>query len=113
MKNQIIKSFVDNFEDFIKENFQKENDCYLYNYICFKRLEYEDKIKPFLESLKQFYYKNKHYYIEREPISFNQFNTVLRQILKRNDIKFHSNIKYNSSKYSIEYFIYFDNSESN
>jgi hypothetical protein len=109
MKNQIIKLFVDNFEDFIKENLQKENDYYVYNYITFKKLEYDGKLVQFLETLKPCYYKNKHYYIERHPMTFNQFNTVLRQICKRNNIKFNSNIKYNSSKYSIEYFIYFDN----
>ena len=108
MKNQIIKLYVEPFEDFVKENFQQENNYYIFNHITFKRLEYDNKISYFLESLKEYYFKNKYYYLERNPITFNQFNTVIRQICKRNDVKFDSNIKYNSSKYSIEYFIYFD-----
>ena len=108
MKNQIIKLYVDIFENFVKENFQKENNYYIFNHITFKKLEYDNKILDFLQSLKEYYFKNKHYYLERNPITFNQFNTILRQICKRNDVKFDSNIKYNSSKYSIEYFIFFD-----
>jgi len=108
MKNQIIKKNVDCFESFVKENFTFEKNYYIFNHIVFKKLEYENKIYPFLEELKDYYYKNKHYYIERNPISFNQFNTVLRQICKVNEIEYTSKIKYNSSKYSIEYFIYFD-----
>ena len=113
MKNQIIKKKVDYFELFIKENFTFEKDYYIFNHVVFKKLQYENKIYPFLEVLKDYYYKNKHYYIERNPITFNQFNTVLRQLCKVNEIEYTSKIKYNSSKYSIEYFIYFDNNDEN
>ena len=105
MKNQIIKKNVEFFEDFIKENFTLENSCYIFNHIVFKRLLFQDKVYKFLERLQEYYYKNKHYYITRNPITFNQFNTVLRQICKKNDLEYISKIKYNSSKYNIEYYI--------
>ena len=108
MKNQIIKKYIDFFKDFVKENFMIENDYYIFNNIVFKQLEYENKIPEFLESLKEYYYKNKHYYLERNPITYNQFNTIIRQICKNNDINFTNKIKYQTSKYNIEYYIYID-----
>lgn len=108
MKNQIIKKKVDFFNDFIKENFVLENDYYIFNNIVFKKLEYENKLPEFLETLKDYYFKNKHYYLERYPINYNQFNTLVRQICKNNDIIFNTKIKYQSSKYTIEYYIYID-----
>ena len=108
MKNQIIKKYVDFLNEFIKENFILENDYYIFNNIVFKKLEYEDKIQDFLEKLKDYYFKNKHYYLERNPINYNQFNTIIRQLCKNNDIVFNSKIKYQNSKYSIEYYIYID-----
>ena len=105
MKNQIIKKYIDFFKDFVKENFMIENDYYIFNIIVFKQLEYENKIPSFLENLKEYYYKNKHYYLERDPITYNQFNTILRQICNNNEINFSNKIKYQSSKYSIEYYI--------
>ena len=106
MKNQIIKKNVDFFNEFIKENFILENDYYIFNNIVFKKLEYENKVQEFLENLKDYYFKNKHYYLERNPIKYNQFNTIIRQLCKNNDILFNSKIKYQSSKYNIEYYIY-------
>ena len=108
MKNQIIKKHVDFFDDFIKENFILENDYYIFNNIVFKKLEYENKIPDFLEQLKSYYFKNKHYYLERNPITYNQFNTLMRQICKNNDLMFKTKIKYQSSKYTIEYYIHID-----
>ena len=106
MKNQIIKKYIDFFNDFVKENFMIENDYYIFNKIVFKKLEYENKIYEFLEKLKDYYFKNKHYYLERNPISYNQFNTIIRQICNNNEINFSNKIKYQSSKYSIEYYIH-------
>ena len=108
MKNQIIKLYVDVFDQFVKDNLVKENNYYIFNHLIFKKINYDDTLKTFMISLKPFYFKNKHYYLERDPITFNQFNTILRQVCKRNNIKYDTNIKYNSSKYSIEYFIYLD-----
>ena len=106
MKNQIIKKYVDFFNDFIKDNFILENDYYIFNNIVFKKLEYENKVQDFLEKLKDYYFKNKHYYLERNPIKYNQFNTIIRQLCKNNDILFNTKIKYQSSKYTIEYYIH-------
>lgn len=108
-KNQVIKKYVDIFDDFVKTNFVRENNYYIFNYLNFKKIIYEKQIESFLTQLKDYYYKNKHFYIERPDITHNQFNTILRQICKKNNIHIEIKIKYENSKYSPEYHIYIDN----
>ena len=105
-KNQIIKSYVLNFDFFIKDNFILENNYYLFNILVFKTLLYEEKIYIFLKELENYYYKNKYFYITRNPITYNQFNTVLKQICKKNNIQFSIIKKYIKSKYNTELCIY-------
>ena len=109
MTNQIIKTYVDIFESFVKKHFILEQDYYVYNMDVYKKLSFGTELKDFLCELKQYYYKNKYYYLEREPIQFNEFNTVLRQIFKKNNMNVEKKIKYNMSKYQIEYHIYIKN----
>ena len=104
-KNQVVKKYVDIFDDFVKTNFVRENNHYIFNNLIFKKLVYEDKITKFVESLKEYYYENKHFYLNRLPITYKQFNTLIRQICKRNEIKISTSVKYESSKYTTEYHI--------
>lgn len=108
-KNQVIKKYVDIFDGFVKTNFVHENNYYIFNYLNFKKIIYEGQIESFLTQLKDYYYKNKHFYIERPDITHNQFNTILRQICKKNNIHIEIKIKYENSKYSPEYHLYLDN----
>ena len=108
MKNQNIKLYVDIFDEFVKSNFIFENNYYLFNILVFKKLLYEDKIYPFLLYLKNYYYKNKYLYILRNPITYNQFNTVLKQICKKNEIFFKIIKKFDKSKYITELCIYYN-----
>ena len=105
MTNQIVQKPVDFFEDFVKTHFILENHVYMYNLEIFKKLQYENCILSLLERLKDYYYKNKHYYLTRHPVTFNSFNTILRQIMKRNCIIYEKKIKYTMSKYQAEYHI--------
>ena len=109
MVNQIVQKYVDIFEDFIKQYSVLEKEYYICNIEVYKKLCFEGELNRFLESLKLYYYKNKHYYLERTPFTYNNFNTIIRQILNKNEIKFNKKIKYNSSKYQIEYHIFFKN----
>jgi hypothetical protein len=106
MDHQIIKLEVDIFEPFVKENFIKENDYFIFNINVFKQINYNNKIQLFIENLKKYYYKNKYYYLERKPINIKQFNTIIRQICSKNKIKLEKKVKYYMSKYIIEYHIY-------
>ena len=73
MKNQIIKKNVDSFESFVKENFAFEKDYYIFNHVVFKKLEYENKIYPFLEELKDYYSKT----LQFRPLQNIFFGTIL------------------------------------
>lgn len=107
-KNQVIKKYVDIFDDFVKSNLVHENNYYIFNYLTFKKIIYEGQIEPLLIQLKTYYYKNKHFYIERPDITYNQFNTILRQVCKKNNIHIEIKIKYENSKYSPEYHIFLE-----
>jgi hypothetical protein len=39
-------------------------------------------------------------------ITYNSFVTIVRQICRLNDVVFTSQIRYNESKYNIDYFVY-------
>ena len=104
--SQIIHTYVDFFEQFVQTYFLLENQVYVYNHETYKRLNYENVLSTFLESLKQYYYKNKYFYLTRDPMTFNSFNTIMRQIMKKNDITYTNKIKYTSSKYQVEYHIH-------
>lgn len=108
--NQIIQKYVNIFEDFVKTNFLKENEYYIYNSEVFKKLLFNEKITEFLSLLEEYYYKNKTYYLKRNPLTMNQFNTILRQIMSKNNIYYEKKVKYIMSKYQVEYLIYFKNS---
>jgi hypothetical protein len=104
--SQIIHTYVDFFEQFVETYFLLENQVYVYNHETYKRLKYENVFSTFLESLKEYYYKNKYFYLTRDPMTFNSFNTIMRQIMKKNDITYTNKIKYTSSKYQVEYHIH-------
>tara|TARA_Y100000816_G_scaffold281773_1_gene256669 strand:- start:2443 stop:2775 length:333 start_codon:yes stop_codon:yes gene_type:complete len=105
MVNQIIQKKVDIFESFMEKYFAKEQTYYVYNLEVFKKIQYEEALEPFLESLKVYYFKNKHYYLNRSQMTFNQFNTILRQIFNKNEIEVTKKVKYTKSKYQVEYYI--------
>ena len=106
MVQQIIQKYVCIFDSFVKDNFMNENGYYIYNIEVFKKLNFDNLLTDFLNELKEYYYKNKYYYLERTPISYNNFNTILRQIFKRNNINFEKKVKYMRSKYQVEYHIF-------
>lgn len=108
MVNQIIQKKVDIFELFMKKYFVKEQMHYVYNIEVFKKILYDEGLEPFLESLKLYYFKNKHYYLTRNPINFNQFNTILRQIFNKNELNVIKKVKYTKSKYQVEYYISYE-----
>jgi hypothetical protein len=109
IKNQVIKKFVDIFDDYIKVNLPMENNYYILNYISYKKLVYKEKIDCFLEELKKYYFFNKQYYVTRRPNTYKNFTTVVRQICNRNGVVFETSSKYDNGKYCPEYRIYDSN----
>ena len=62
------------------------NNQYIFDYIVYKKLVFNDNITCFYNNLKEFYNKNKYFYLER-IISFNSLLTIIRHILKYHNIQ--------------------------
>ena len=86
----------------------KGDNYYLVNMDSYKKMMFHEYQKDFIESLRDYYHTSKHFYLDRK-LTYNSFTNIIRQICKSNDHNFTSKIKYNESKYNIEFFIYFDN----
>ena len=108
MSKQIFRERVPNsiLFDLLDKVCLKTNNYFLFDMNAYKKIIYNKSYTDFFETLKPYYHLGKQFYIERE-ISYNGFTTILRQICKYNAIMFTSNIKYNASKYNIDYVIYF------
>ena len=86
----------------------KTDRYYLIDHNAFKKLLYNNYQDEFLETIISYYQESKKFYITRK-FNYNSFVNIVRQICKSNDNMFTSKIKYNESKYNIDYFIYFNN----
>jgi hypothetical protein len=73
---------------------------------AFKKMIFHDYHIDFLAELVNHYHVSKQFYLTRE-FTYNSFTNIVRQICKSNAVMFTSQIKYNESKYNIDYFIYF------
>jgi hypothetical protein len=105
---QIIRDYVDTFDDFVKQNFVQEGSYYVFNEFTMKKISYDDTLKNFIHGLSKYYHKSKQFYLEREFSNIKVFNTILRQIMKRNNVKHEKKVKYHRAKYFTEYHIYID-----
>lgn len=94
--------------DFLEKiNCHKTEHFYIVDNVCYKKSIYLDELKEFFNDLKQYYYSSKYKYINIENMNQNKFNTVVRQICKSTNTVFIKKIKYEHSKYSVVYNIYY------
>jgi len=84
----------------------KTQKYYVLDINAYKKILFHNYHTEFLKDLLNYYHSSKRHYIERE-FTYNSFTTIVRQICKSNMIQFTSQIKYNSSRYNIDYLIYF------
>ena len=84
----------------------KTDKYYYIDMNAFKKMIFHGYHIEFLKTLEQHYHLSKQFYLTRE-FTYNSFTNIIRQICKSNAIMFTSQIKYNESKYTIDYFIYF------
>jgi guanylate kinase len=108
MNNQIFKKKIPNEMLFTLFDFitKKGEKYYIINNDTYKRGLFNNKIVEFLNEIKEYYHLSKQKYIDRK-LSYNSFTTILRQICNYNKINYTSQIKYDKSKYDINYYIYF------
>ena len=84
----------------------KTDKYYLIDNNAYKKLIYNKLYENFKTNILPYYQESKKFYALRE-VNYNSFVNIVRQICKSNDIMFTSKIKYNESKYNIDYFIYY------
>ena len=72
----------------------------------FQKMKFHNYYSEFCECLKEYYHTSKQFYLER-PLTYNSFTNIIRQICKNNAIMFNTKMKYNESKYNIDYYIYY------
>jgi len=84
----------------------KNDNYFLVDNNSYKKMVFHGYHTEFLLILKDYYHNSKKYYIERE-FTYNSFTNIIRQICKSNNNQFTSKIKYNASKYNIDYLVFF------
>ena len=93
-----IKYYIKQFSD-IYSNY------YIINKHTYTRSKLDGSLTKCLDYLLPLYYKSKQFYLTRN-MTYNNFVTVIRHMCKICNILFTYKIKYISSKYMIEYYIY-------
>ena len=108
MANQIFKKNIPNetLFELLDSICLKNEKHYTLTTESFKKGVFKEDIQNFIEFCKPYYHISKQKYLERR-LTYNSFTTIIRQICKNNNIMFTSQIKYNESKYNIDYLVYF------
>lgn len=108
MSNQIFKKIVPEkvLFDLLEKICIKKEKYYLFDINAYKKLIFYNYQVEFCEELTEYYHLGKQFYLTRK-MKYNSFTTILRQICKLCNIMYTSQIKYNESKYNIDYLIYF------
>jgi len=107
MTKQIFKTGIPQeiLYNLLEEISLKTDTYYIVDFIAYKKMKFHNLQEAFLTSVIDYYHYSKRFYIERE-FTYNSFTNIVRQICRVNNIVFTSDIKYNGSKYHIDYFVY-------
>jgi len=108
MSKQIFKKIIpkDILFSLLDKICIKTEKCYLFDLNAYRKLVFYNLNTDFCDIIRDYYHIGKRVYVERK-MSYNSFTTILRQICNSNNIMYTSQIKYNESKYNIDYYVYF------
>jgi len=90
----------------------KTEKYYFIDINAYKKIMFHKFHLDFIEKIRDYYYQSKTFYVDRK-FTYNSCVNIIRQICKNNNITFTSEIKYNESKYNIDYFVYYNGVEAN
>ena len=112
MTSQIFSKKVPNkiLFDLLEKICMKTDKYYLIDMNAYRKMLFYNLHTQFCDELKDYYNLSKQFYLERKMV-YNSFTNIVRQICKLNNIMFTSQIKYNESKYNIDFFIYHEGAE--
>jgi len=108
MESQIFKKKIgsDNIFNFLDKLCIKTSTYYIFNNCSYKKgTFFDDTIKIFLETIKEYYHKSKIKYLEKKH-TYSTFTTIIRQLCNFNKIMYTTEIKYDKSTYEIIYYIF-------
>lgn len=83
----------------------KTDTYYLVDYNSYRIFLHKNLRDDFVLELENYYHTSKCFYINRK-MTYNSYINIIRQICKTNRIHFEPQIKYNKSRYCIEFVIY-------
>jgi hypothetical protein len=113
--HKLLKSAIPNqlFYDFIKKIAHKipNSNYYLIDIIAYKKSTYCEEgqeepsiLQQFCTDLIPYYCNDKQFFLTRK-MTYNNLNTILRQVCRHNAIEFKTNRKYDKSKTQIVYHV--------
>mgnify|MGYP006085672373 CR=1 FL=1 len=92
--------------DFLQIHCEISNKHFIFSNTVFKKIKFKpENLNDFYNHIKQYYFKSKLFYLERDK-TYKNFITILRQICKYHAIPYTSKILYSKSTYEIKYFIF-------
>ena len=108
MTSQIFKKVVPKelLYSLLEKIGNKKEKYYLIDMNAYRKLLFYNLHVDFCAEIKDYYHNGKQIYIERK-MTYNSFTNIIRQICKNANIMYTSQIKYNESKYNIDFFVYF------
>ena len=107
MANQIFRKEVppEILFELLEKICFKNDKYYLIDMNAYRKMMFHNHHTDFCSKLKEYYNLSKLFYLERKMV-YNSFTNIVRQICKLNNIMFTSQIKYNESKYNIDFYVY-------
>jgi len=84
----------------------KTDKYYQLDMNAYRKMLFHNYHIDFFDTIREFYFLGKQFYIDRQ-ITYRSFTNVIRQICKHNSLIYTSQMKYNESKYNIDFFIYY------
>ena len=108
MSKQLFKKNIPNeyLFELLEKICLKTDKYYLLDLNAFRKLTFHNYFDEFKNYIKPYYCLSKQFYIERKLV-YNSFTNIVRQICKSNNIMYTSQIKYNESKYNIDFLVYY------
>ena len=108
MSNQIIKYPIPSqlLFDLLDKICLKTENYYLVDINAYRKMIFHNYNEDFCKNLKEYYFVSKWFYLTRE-MTYKSLLNIIRQIFKKNLIRFTSQMRYNESTYKIDYLIYY------
>jgi hypothetical protein len=85
----------------------KTDKYYLIDENAYRIMVHMDYHTGFCEEMLNYYHASKAHYVNRD-FSYNSFVNIIRQICKSLSVMYVSQMKYEKSKYNIDYLVYFN-----